>query len=515
MAQTTESVTLGDMEAPEFEKFQTYIRKNPVNFINDNFGSDHWDRPKEIIEAVFGVGKYAKSDKDMTSVRSCTASSKTFVAAEIIWSFLISHTNAMVLTTAPTWPQVEENIWKEIHRAFHASKLPLDHYEPNQTEYEIIKGWGIWGFSTKNYRNTLGRHAPHVLIVLDDAPGVPKEITDAIENTMSGAGHKHLLMLGNPDSTSGAFHASHHQHRHLYNTIHIDAFDTPNFKGKGNVRPYLITPEWAEKVKKKWGEKSILFQCMVRGNFPLQSEDSLIPLAWVEAANKRWLEVQGKKKPSEFGRPSVGADPARYGKDDIVITPMYGGVYAERQISKNGQDTVWTAARAIEVGDKMDNPVYGIDGVGVGGGVVDNIRKDRKDAQVIDIQGGESPTDKDNFKILRDEIWCDVRDGLNPEGGHDLMLLPPDDELTADLTAIKFKFIGRRVVVESKEELKKPTRLGRSTDRGDSLGYAKWAHRMGAGLKLGKPSNATPEPEKPSGMSTPRGRSDFLGGFDL
>jgi hypothetical protein len=50
-----------------------------------------------------------------------------------------------------------------------------------------------------------GYHDEHVLFVLDEAPGIPPEILNAIEGT-SASGDGRVLMLGNPTIPSGAFY---------------------------------------------------------------------------------------------------------------------------------------------------------------------------------------------------------------------------------------------------------------------------------------------------------------------
>jgi hypothetical protein len=56
--------------------------------------------------------------------------------------------------------------------------------------------------------------------------------------------------------------------------------------------------------------------------------------------------------------------------------------------------------------------------------------------------------------------------------------LPPDDKLTGDLAAPRYKQAsGGRLQVESKDDIKK--RLGRSTDHGDAVVMAFWREPEG------------------------------------
>ena len=48
--------------------------------------------------------------------------------------------------------------------------------------------------------------------------------------------------------------------------------------------PGLVTPRWVEEAKKMWGNGSTQYQVRVLGEFPSQSDDTLIPLVQIETA---------------------------------------------------------------------------------------------------------------------------------------------------------------------------------------------------------------------------------------
>ena len=71
------------------------------------------------------------------------------------------------------------------------------------------------------------------------------------------------------------------------------------------------------------------------------------------------------------------------------------------------------------------------------------------------------------FKNKRAELFWQLRKGL--EQGK--LALPDDDELLADLSALRYRFDQQgRIVLESKDEVRH--RLGRSPDRGDAVALA-------------------------------------------
>ena len=84
---------------------------------------------------------------------------------------------------------------------------------------------------------------------------------------------------------------------------------------------------------------------------------------------------------------------------------------------------------------------------------------------------------EDGFVDKRAAAWWGMREMLNPANGMNVAL-PPDDELTGDLTAPRWWVTsGARIRVESKDELRKPDRLGRSTDCADAVIMAFWWER--------------------------------------
>jgi phage terminase large subunit len=74
-----------------------------------------------------------------------------------------------------------------------------------------------------------------------------------------------------------------------------------------------------------------MFQARVLGNFPSQSVNTVIPLNYLELAyEKERVEIRLKAK---GGPLRLGVDPARFGNDETVITPRYGGYIPEQKIS--------------------------------------------------------------------------------------------------------------------------------------------------------------------------------------
>jgi hypothetical protein len=236
------------------------------------------------------------------AVKACHSSSKTFTAAEIVLWWV--ERGGIAVTTAPTWTQVKRLLWGEITRSVQGAVRPLTGTLLTTEYHRSADAYAI-GLSTNEGVNFQGFHGA-VLIVMDEAPGVRPDIFEAIEGIRAG-GDVRVLMLGNPTIASGPFYDAFGRERRSWQTFTIDAFATPNLAGVGiedlraipleenedhpllneNPRPYLTTRRWVHEKLHTWGEDSPLWQSRVRGQFPLQSEDALLSLAWLEAAGRR------------------------------------------------------------------------------------------------------------------------------------------------------------------------------------------------------------------------------------
>ena len=70
-----------------------------------------------------------------------------------------------------------------------------------------------------------------------------------------------------------------------------------------------------------------------------------------------------------------------------------------------------------------------------------------------------------HFSNVRSWMWWMMREALDPNANNGIAL-PPDKRLIADLTTPRWELRGKTVYVESREDLLRPQRLGRSPDWG-------------------------------------------------
>ncbi len=317
-----------------------------------------------------------------------------------------------------------------------------------------LVGWGRKPADTDEH-GFQGIHRQYVLVILDEACGIPRQLWTAVEAITTGPDCR-ILAIGNPDDPSTEF-ADVCKPGSGWNVIRISAFDTPNFTDEpfpDKLRPLMLDPEWVEDKRKRWGENSPRYVSKVLGDFPDIGEDVLIAPSLIEAARQREPDLTGKKV--------LGVDVARFGSDQTVIYLRHGN--AVRLVGEySKQATTETTGRVIAAKRETGADEIRVDGVGVGGGVVDQLTA--QGFGVLDMQAGAAAQDRERFVNSRAEWYWALRERF--ESG-DISLDPADEELAAQLGAIKYKYTPRgQVQIESKDDMRK--RGMPSPDRADAV----------------------------------------------
>jgi len=448
-------------------------QEDPVWFVENTIGSDPWGKQCEILESV--------RDNPRTSVRSCHGAGKSWIASRVALWFLHAFPDSIVITTAPTFRQVRNILWREIGAAHASSKVPLGS-ECLTVEMKIAPKWYAFGFSTDDPDAAQGIHAEHVLVIVDEASGVHRDIRTALDGCLSSNKARELT-IGNPtDPTSEFFRDCTLPGNAKF---HISAFDTPNFtKTRVSLRdiqkgtwkkkvdkhiekhgslpnPKLVTPSWVADKHQRWGEESPLWKSRVMGEFPDSAEDTLIPLSWLERAHEKWLN----EDPSGEDPRILGVDVARFGSDETCIY-LREGPFAQCVDTFRKASTMETAGRVKNAISECDADSTHVDVIGVGAGVFDRLHE--QDVQVFEYNAAARSSDREKFGNLRAESFWSLRE--RAERG-DLALDPEDEELTAQLSAIRYKVDSSgRLMLEKKEDMKK--RGLPSPDRADAVAIA-------------------------------------------
>lgn len=445
-----------------------------------------WSRQREIAEALVHNRRVA-----VQSAHSC---GKSYLAAVLAAWWVDQHPvgESLVVTTAPSHPQVHGVLWHEIAQLHSRLGLPGD---VQQTDVWKVGGAQVGlGRRPHDYSEDSfqGFHRRFVLVIVDEAAGIPAWLWTAAEAVTTNE-HCRILAIGNPTSPSSEF-ARVCRPDSGWHVERVSAFDSPNFTGEvvsSRLGELLVSPTWVEDRRRQWGEDSPVWVSRVLGRFPSVDQFGVIQLSWVEAANARWRDWVADGRPERAGPralPVLGVDPARFGPDDTVVATRTGDVVTGLER--------WHGLDTTEVADRVRNRlgVYGsravIDAIGLGAGVYDQLRREGANVEAFNAAAGTRMRDASGawgYPNTRSASWWHLRELLDPSNGGNLAL-PDDDMLTGDLIAPTWRELaGGRLQVEGKDDIRK--RLGRSTDAGDAVAMAcwEWAGEAAASAALAGP----------------------------
>lgn len=206
-------------------------------------------------------------------------------------------------------------------------------------------------------------------------------------------------------------------------------------------------------------------------------EMQVIPSEWVRAATVRWTANQDRPRVAML---HMGVDVAQGGPDKSTVACLRG-IRFDPLDERPGKETP-TPVEIVEQIFRLRRDDAGITvdhGGGYGGGVSSHL-KTHNHIQTSPFvpgagSGGKTRDGSLGFKNLRAEAWWTFREALDPANpDHELIELPPDEKLRAQLTAPLWKPVGDVIQIEGKDDIRK--RLGTSTDRADAVIMA-WFHR--------------------------------------
>lgn len=445
------------------------IKTDPAWYCRKVLHQAPWHKQEEMIKKIF------KSRR--VEARGSVGSTKTFGAAMAVLCWLAAFPrDGRVFSLAPSFRQVDTNLWGYVQmlvRTAENAGTPLGCNPIKKMPYlEFGPGWYYKGFSTKDPTNVHGIHGSNDLVILDDAHGLPMQITDELENMMAG-GNTHLLMLYNPVVTSGETYDCNHKNKDLWDHVKISYWDLVQARKKGHVLAGALQEHAVNTWHQKYGKTSSFCLSKVDAEYPKQAADTLLPMDWIEQAMMREVPIGGKR--------TVGCDVAWTGDDDSIIAPMTG-----RQVHSleeyHGQDPM-QIADSLDVHLVQENVTGYVDSIGIGAGVYSREAQRGRQVHAINVaekaegqwEGKEA---SDHFLNLRAQIAWNLRMALDPSGPEPIAL-PNDLEMQAQMSGIKYKINNAgKVQLQSKEDMKKA--LGYSPDKFDAIALAVWGNRGGS-----------------------------------
>ena len=445
-----------------FAKAIEYYIDRPVEFVKDVIKAE----PDEYQAKVLNDLAYNEKQKRATkiSVRSGHGVGKSTIESWAILWFLVTRPFPKILCTAPTAHQLHDILWAEASKWLRNSKMLGDILEWTY-EKIYLKGHREEWFAiarTSNKPDALqGTHAEHILIIIDEASGVPDVVFEPVLGTLSTNDAK-LLMCGNPTQLAGFFYESHNDKKDLYITHVIN--------GENSSR---VDREYIKLIAEMFGTDSDVYRVRVLGEFPKANPDSFISLDMI---NTDFIDI------GDIYSIDLGVDVARFGDDESVIATVFNKLRLSKLNIFQHNDTMELTGQVVNIIKSLNkdypnvrvNVKVDCDGLGVG--LYDRLR------EVINEKGLNARAVECHFgakggKVRNSEpisyfnstgiMWGLIRTKFKEKS----LYITEDSELINQLTNRKY-FIESDgdIRLERKEDMKK--RGVHSPDRADALALA-------------------------------------------
>lgn len=427
--------------------FVERYRADPVGFVRDVCGVIPDDWQAELLEAI-------AAGERRISVRSGHGVGKSTVAAWACLWYIFTRYPVKIVITAPTTAQLYDALYAEIRRWFNTIPPGLASLFEVKSERIELKAAPSESFiSARTSRAEQpealqGVHSKNVLLIADEASGIPESVYEAAGGSMSGHSATTLL-LGNPVRGSGYFYDTHTKELG-WKRFHVSSLTSPR-----------VSADYVREMAEKYGEDSNAYRIRVLGEFPLADDDTIIPLGLVQAAVNRDILAN----PSE---PVVwGLDVARKGGDSSVLVKRKGNIVAAPPRIWRNLDLMQLTGAIVheyDVSDLAAKPAeILVDSIGLGSGVVDRLRELGYPVRGINVS--ESPALGEKVVNLRSELWSHARSWFEKR----MCSIPNDERLIDELTMVKCSYTSSgKLMVEPKDAIRKRTR-GRSCDVADAF----------------------------------------------
>lgn len=374
-----------------FLDFVRLYADDPVAFVKEVLGKkpDPWQ--EEVLAA------YGRRERRI-SIRSGHGVGKTTLLAWILVHHILFRFPQKALCTAPTSGQLFDNLAADTKATVKDLPPALSALLEIKAERIELRGRPEQSFiafrtsSADKPEALSGEHSENMLLIADEASGIPEAIYEAATGSMTSE-NATMILAGNPVRGTGMFYDTHVKMRDLWFTRRVSCLDCSR-----------IPPDYVEQVRRQYGEMSNAFRVRVLGEFPLADDDTVIPMHLLEPALDR--DVRAKRV-----QPIWGVDVARKGRDGSALAKRQGNVLMEPVMEWYDKELMPTAGKIKAEWDgtqpSMRPSAINIDAIGVGAGVADRLRELGLPAYSINVS--ESAPTADKYENLRTELWFEGR----------------------------------------------------------------------------------------------------------
>jgi hypothetical protein len=423
-------------------------------------GPEPWQR--EILELIRD-GLVDINRAIQLAVASGHGIGKTALVSWIMLWAISTKPDTRGVVTANTETQLKTKTWAELGKWFHMF-IGKDYFQftatalfAKDTAHEKTWRVDMVPWSERNTEAFAGLHnkGRRILVVFDEASAIPDIIWETTEGALTDSDTEILwCVFGNPTRNTGRFRECFPGQRHAkeWRTKQVDSREV-SLTNKEQIQTWINA----------YGEDSDFVRIRVRGVFPRTGEQEFISAEDVHKASmeEAWSEPRDALV--------IGVDVARFGTNESVIAFRKGrDARTIPWIRMRGATTVQLAGKVAEVVSRYRVDAVFVDGGGVGGGVVDNLRAlhvfcfDVQFGAKADGIGFSEGVSGERYANKRAEMWGLTRAWLKHGA------IPGDPDLKAQLIGPTYTYkLKSEILLEKKEDMMK--RGLESPDLADAL----------------------------------------------
>jgi hypothetical protein len=425
-------------------------REDPLLFVRENFGVEPDEWQKDVLEAFPKHRRLA--------MKACKGPGKTSVEAWCAWNFLATRPHPKIAATSITSDNLSDNLWPEMAKwqarspflkeRFLWGKTRIVNKEAPENWFMSARSWPKSGDATQQADTLAGLHADYLLFILDESGGIPDAVMAAAEAGLATGIECKILQAGNPTHLEGPLYRACTSERNLWWVAEITA-DPDNPK-----RTPRVSSQWAREQIEKYGRENPWVKINVFGEFPPASLNALFSSDAIDEAMKRQPDPDGYR----YAQKRLGLDVARFGDDRTVDVTRQGRMVLPWNENRN------------------------LDGPQVAGHVLNIVARDHIELVLVDDTGGYGASAIDQMILSgfspipinfsgksidprymnkRAEMYFLFAEWVKTG------CLPVNPELKKELLAQKYMFVGNKMQLIEKEQIKQE--LGFSPDVADSI----------------------------------------------
>lgn len=453
------SEVVAEMKRDPTALMSRYARA-PFEFCEDVLRMTPQDWQAEFMQAVsnarFGIPNDGNLVKMRFAIKSGTGVGKTSgVAALILWHLAV-FVDTKIPCTAPTSPQIKAVLWPEIRKWVQNIPEELKAYFPYDVQTDSVKLLENMAVARtareESPESFQGFHSKNILLVADEASGVPDAIFLAGQGVMSSKGAITIL-IGNPTRPAGWFYDAFNTDAHLYWTRTINC-----------TMSKMVQSAYVEEMRNKHGENSYEFRVRVMGEFHLEDSGFIVPRSLAMDATEREVDP-------DTDYIIWGIDVSAGLGDKSAIAKRQGNVLLEQVQAWGGLNVMQFVDRTVEM--YHNTPMHMrpdemcVDVIGVGQGYIAQLRRELKqfiDANALRIKAvnvSERKAAGERYVSLRVELWAKAKDWFERQACR----MPLDRDFMNELCSVEWEINdsnGKWQIIDKKAG-------GHSPDRADAF----------------------------------------------